>query len=231
MNKDGIVEYAGIGLFILLAIVAGGGIGGKLPEDLQMARVIEEEPATKASGHEPEASAAVTDATPETAEPAVEMATYELSIDDTAIDATGYSLWGEQMVIFDPAGGTFAYPEGDFEKGKLQGTVNMDLMIHESQLLIDHIGEESFFNIEEFPEASFESSSIKKMGAGYEIIGKLTVKGKAKSIALAAEITEDDDTITISSKNTGISAAWWDLKYKGVKDKILLNIELVFNKG
>lgn len=232
MNKDGIKEYVGIGLFVLLAIIAGGGLEGKPPEDLQMVDVIDE-PTTKHNDH---ADAHGDDHaeeknTQKPTEPSGPTLTYALDDLETAIDATGYSKWGEQTVIFNPTSGSFAFPEGSYEGGKITGIIDMELLIHDKQLLVDHIQEPKFFNTAEYPESTFESLRIEKEADGYKITGNLTIKGNTKTIAFVAEIEEDDNTVTVTSRNIGLKTTYWDLKYPNVKEDVKLDISLVFKKG
>ncbi|MBS1655766.1 MAG: YceI family protein [Bacteroidetes bacterium] len=50
-----------------------------------------------------------------------------------------------------------------------------------------HIKSADFFNVEQFPEISFVSSSFSKKGDDYQLTGNLTIKGITKPVTLNVE--------------------------------------------
>jgi polyisoprenoid-binding protein YceI len=55
----------------------------------------------------------------------------------------------------------------------------------------DHLLREDFFDAEQFPEATFTSTSIESLGGDrYEITGELTIKGATETVTLNATITD-----------------------------------------
>ena len=211
MKKDGILEYIAIAVFIALAVVAGGGLDASQDASVKKAVLLADD--------EPVAQAHVG-----------EQLTLKLDDQNSGVDATGYSKYGEQNVMFTPSGGEFTFPEGDFTKGKITGIVDMTFILHATDTLVEHIQEESFFHTDEHPESTFESTAIKKTDDGYQIEGYLTIKGIKKKIGLPSQIEETDETITVISE-TGIGISWWELKYGSIKEDVTLNIKLIFNKA
>lgn len=54
-----------------------------------------------------------------------------------------------------------------------------------------------WFNVPKFPQAQFESSAIKALGAGkFEVAGKLTIKGNAQNVAIPVTLTQSGATTT-----------------------------------
>ncbi|WP_316816494.1 YceI family protein [Pedobacter nyackensis] len=51
----------------------------------------------------------------------------------------------------------------------------------------NHLKSGDFFNADEFPKVSFESTSFTKDGGDYELKGDLTIKGVTKPVKLAVE--------------------------------------------
>ena len=48
-----------------------------------------------------------------------------------------------------------------------------------------------WFNVPKFPQATFQSSAIKAVGAGkYEVAGKLSIKGAAQDVAVPVTLTQ-----------------------------------------
>ena len=55
----------------------------------------------------------------------------------------------------------------------------------------------TWFNVPKFPQAQFESSAIKALGAGkFEVAGKLTIKGNAQNVVVPVTLTQSGATTT-----------------------------------
>ncbi|MBS0493445.1 MAG: YceI family protein, partial [Proteobacteria bacterium] len=56
-----------------------------------------------------------------------------------------------------------------------------------------------WFNVPKFPQASFESSTIKAVGAGkYEVAGRLGIKGAVHDVVVPVTLTQAGATTTAS---------------------------------
>lgn len=54
-----------------------------------------------------------------------------------------------------------------------------------------------WFNVPQFPQATFESSSIKALGGGkFDVAGKLTIKGQARDVVVPVALTQNGATTT-----------------------------------
>ena len=54
-----------------------------------------------------------------------------------------------------------------------------------------------WFNVPKFPQATFESSTIKALGGGkFEVAGKLTIKGQAREVLVPVALTQAGPTTT-----------------------------------
>ena len=54
-----------------------------------------------------------------------------------------------------------------------------------------------WFNTKKFPQASFQSSSFKALGAGkYDVAGKLTIKGTARDVTVPVTVTQNGASTT-----------------------------------
>ena len=55
----------------------------------------------------------------------------------------------------------------------------------------------AWFNVPKFPQAQFESTSIKALGAGkFEVAGKLTIKGTAQNVVVPVTLAQSGATTT-----------------------------------
>lgn len=100
--------------------------------------------------------------------------------------------------------------EGEM-KGKLEG----------------HLSSPDFFNVKEFPTATFETTEVKSLGKGaYEITGDLTIKGITQPLSFNAEINNDGH-MKHASANVVIDRAKFDVRYgsgsffEGLGDKMI----------
>ena len=57
----------------------------------------------------------------------------------------------------------------------------------------------TWFNVPQFPQATFQSSSIKALGGGkFEVAGKLTIKGQSRDVTVPVTLTQSGATTTAS---------------------------------
>jgi polyisoprenoid-binding protein YceI len=55
----------------------------------------------------------------------------------------------------------------------------------------------AWFNVPQFPQAQFESSSIKALGGGkFEVAGKLTIKGQTQNVVVPVALAQSGPTTT-----------------------------------
>lgn len=55
----------------------------------------------------------------------------------------------------------------------------------------------TWFNVPQFPQASFQSSAIKALGAGkFEVAGKLSIKGTARDVVVPVTLVQNGATTT-----------------------------------
>ena len=84
------------------------------------------------------------------------------------------------------------------EEAVLVANVVIDSIYSDSDRLTEHLKAEDFFDADNYPEASFTSTSIVKVDGEdmYEVTGDLTVKGVTKTVTINAVI--DDDYIKLT---------------------------------
>lgn len=57
----------------------------------------------------------------------------------------------------------------------------------------------TWFNVPKFPQASFQSSAVKGLGAGkFEVSGKLTIKGSSQDVVVPVTLVQSGATTTAS---------------------------------
>lgn len=59
----------------------------------------------------------------------------------------------------------------------------------------------TWFNVSAFPQATFQSASVKSLGAGkYQIAGKLTIKGNAKDVEIPVALVQANGVTTATGQ-------------------------------
>lgn len=93
---------------------------------------------------------------------------------------------------------------------------------------------EDFFNVDKFPKANFEITSIKEEANGLSTItGNLTIKDVSKSVTFPAKINYGTDKKPVSATaNFNINRQLWGISYPGQPDNLIkdeINIDLNLN--
>jgi len=80
----------------------------------------------------------------------------------------------------------------------------------------DEVKGKSWFNVREFPKASFVSSSVKALGGGrFETVGKMTIKGKTLDARAPFTLKQEkgvlilDGTFPLKRLDYGIGSGVW----------------------
>lgn len=162
----------------------------------------------------------------------------EVVISESKIEWTGYKVLGNHTGEIRIKSGNL-----DFDGDALVGgnfVIDMstisatDLKGKQAANLVGHLSSPDFFNIEEYPEATFEITKVVSRGqAGdYKIVGDLAIKGKSKSISFNTMIKDN-----VATAKTTIDRTDFDVKYgsgsffdglgdKTIYDEFDLNISL-----
>ena len=55
----------------------------------------------------------------------------------------------------------------------------------------NHLKEEKYFDVDNYPQITFRSSSISQTSTGFEAVGLLVIKGEKKEVKIPFEVIED----------------------------------------
>jgi polyisoprenoid-binding protein YceI len=108
------------------------------------------------------------------------------------------------FTYFDGTEGTFSgvsavvhFDLSDLSKGSVSGTVNVSTLDTKNKLRNKHLKEKKYFDAENYPTMSFESSSISEKDGVFTIKGNLTIKNTTKEVIFKAG-TEDDKLLLVT---------------------------------
>ena len=92
----------------------------------------------------------------------------------------------------------------------------------QKEKLVNHLKSTDFFDVQNFPEATFQSKSIsRKLNQDYFIVGKLTIKGKTNEVKFPVTLDVTPDKIKTNVSFT-FDRTKYDVRYGSKKffDKI-----------
>jgi polyisoprenoid-binding protein YceI len=105
---------------------------------------------------------------------------------DPAHTYIGFSV--RHMVVSNVKGnftkfsGTINYDSTDITKSKVNVKIDAASITTDNEIRDKHLRSAEFFEVEKYPEITFESTSIEKKGDGYVMHGFLTMRGVKKPI-------------------------------------------------
>ena len=85
---------------------------------------------------------------------------------------------------FNEVDGTIAYDEADPANSAVSVTIKAASIDTRHDKRDAHLRNEDFFDVEKFPEITFQSTRIERDGEGYAAVGHLTLHGVTKEVRL-----------------------------------------------
>ncbi len=102
--------------------------------------------------------------------------------------------FGVRHMMFAKVRGTFDEWTGSLEfdpdqpgSSKVEATIEAASVNTRNDQRDEHLRSADFFDVENHPKLTFESTSWKKSGSGYEVTGDLTIRGTTRPVTLNVE--------------------------------------------
>lgn len=116
--------------------------------------------------------------------------------------------------------GSIGLVDNDPEKSSVHVEIQVDSIFADDPKLTEHLKSPDFFDVKQFPTATFHSTSIKKAGEGYELSGELTMHGVTKQVAFPAQITTTADGVNAKAE-FAINRKDWGIVYPGMANDLI----------
>jgi hypothetical protein len=189
-----------------------------------------------------------------------EAVAYEASINKTVLEWVGTKPLGRHIGRIGFKEGMVYVKSGSIVGGKFVFDMNdidiIDLEGERKEKLYNHLLSKDFFDVQRFPEATFElvdiglwqGDSTKKLDDAFvvdkpthEILGNLTLRGKTLGVKFPATVTVNDSTF-LADANFNIDRTLWGVSYHSessveaiakdnlIHDEVNISIHLVAAK-
>lgn len=137
------------------------------------------------------------------------------------------------------AGGTFMIDMNTITDLDLEGDMKSNLEAHLKGTVEGKEGD--FFNVTQYPTATFEITEVKEQEGKTMVSGNLTMKEKTHNVTFPATISMNGDVVQLESETFSIDRTLWDVNYgsksvfdnlgdKFINDEIELTIKVTANK-
>ncbi|HKP82744.1 MAG TPA: YceI family protein [Pyrinomonadaceae bacterium] len=184
-------------------------------------------------------SRAVTGEASQTASPAAaaQGTKYQITPQNSKIEFVGSKVTGHHNGSFQDFSGQIDHI-GNVEQGRVNITIKTDSITTDTPDLTKHLKTADFFDVANYPEATFESTAIKpggEKGASHTVTGNLTMHGVKKSvtfpatIAVTPDVASVDATFSVNRKDFGINYA--GAANNLIRDDVVLTLTIRANKA
>lgn len=121
---------------------------------------------------------------------------------------------------------------------------NLDIQKEETrQKLEGHLKSDDFFDVENFPTATFVITGVHAENPGlHKITGDLTIKGISHEVSFPARISMNDQMIHAETDEFVLDRTRWGVNYKSksifaeikdsfIRDEMKISLDIHFNRG
>ena len=144
---------------------------------------------------------------------------YTLST-NSMIGFIGSKVTGSHAGGFNKFAGQFLVVDGKLAGDLQQIVIDMTSAWSDSERLTGHLKSPDFFDVAQFPTATFASTAIEPGAAGHTVIGNLTLHGVTQSISFPADIQTSDKEVAVKA-DFSINRFDFGIKYPGKTDDLI----------
>jgi polyisoprenoid-binding protein YceI len=174
--------------------------------------------------------AEVAEPTASTTAPAADAVVYVMG-PESKIGFVGSKVTGSHDGGFEAFTGEIHLVGGMAEGSQVKVDIDTTTLWADAEKLTKHLKSADFFDVEKFPTAKFESTSVARDGEGYVITGNLDLHGVQKSISFPATIEIADGAIRAQAEFS-INRFDFGIVYAGmaddlIREEVLIKLDLV----
>lgn len=148
--------------------------------------------------------------------------TYQLA-EESQVEWNASKVTRAHDGAFPDVEGTITLVDGAPESSSVEVRIDTTTLTSDTDQLTTHLKSADFFDVEQYPEASFRSTQITPQGDGtYQVTGVLEMHGQSKEITFPATIEVEGDTVRTQAEFS-IDRSDWGIDYKGAADDLIRN--------
>ncbi len=147
------------------------------------------------------------------------------------VNFIGSKVTGSHHGGFKTFTGHFTVKDGAPVGNDHKVVIDMTSTFADDPKLTGHLKSPDFFDIEKFPEATFDVTELKKESdTNYTIAGNFTLHGKTKNISFPATVSKNSESLMIYSK-FDINRKDFGIVYAGkaddlIRDEVVIELKL-----
>lgn len=150
---------------------------------------------------------------------------------DSKIEFTGSKVTGKHDGGFRNFTGTIHYVEGDPGASRVEVSIDLNSMWTDNDRVTSHLKTDDFFDVPNFPEATFRSTNVVAEGDHYLVSGDLAMHGITKNVTFPAHIEVVDGEIRAQAE-FDIRRFDWGIQYQGraddlVRDEVVIRLNII----
>ncbi|RYD21206.1 MAG: YceI family protein [Verrucomicrobiaceae bacterium] len=147
------------------------------------------------------------------------------------VNFVGSKVTGSHVGGFKTFTGYFTIKDGAPVGNDHKVTIDMSSTFSDADKLTEHLKSPDFFNVEKFPQSTFDITDIKKTSdTAYTVSGNFTLHGQTKNISFPATVSQGADTVKIDAK-FDINRKDFGIVYAGkaddlIRDQVVIELKL-----
>ena len=152
------------------------------------------------------------------------------------VNFIGSKITGSHNGGFKAFSGYFTIKDGAPVGNDHKVVIDMTSTYADNEKLAGHLKSPDFFDVEKFPQATFDVTGIAKSSdTAYTVSGNFTLHGKSKNISFPATVSQSGDTVKIDSK-FNINRRDFEIVYAGktddlIRDEVVIELKLEAKPG
>lgn len=147
------------------------------------------------------------------------------------VNFTGSKVTGSHSGGFKAFTGYFTIKDGTPVGDDHKVVIDMSSTFTDAEKLTGHLKSADFFDVEKFPQSTFDVTAIKKDSeTAYTVSGNFTLHGQTKNISFPATVSQSGDTVKIDAK-FDINRKDFGIVYAGkaddlIRDEVVIELKL-----
>jgi polyisoprenoid-binding protein YceI len=160
---------------------------------------------------------------------------YAFSPANSTIDFVGSKVTGSHKGGFRKFAGELKVANGKLADTGNKVVIDTTSLWSDNDRLTGHLKSPDFFNVAQFPTATFDTTSVAPQTTNSTVTGNLTLHGVTKQISFPADIKVSDEAVDVNAQFF-INRFDFDMRYAGkaddlIRKEVVLNLKIKATPG